>query len=246
MFKAEYLQEFSKIRQTDGRTNRSDERRMQVNKSMEERHLLKRIYPLPPFGYGFQQTETVFKVIKVIIKTIALTKFHDDRSVKKKNAQSPGCHIYIIGTNLLTKFHEDRIINVDYRVLTRFYHSHIMEMYRPLTTITIAITIALHNHIKKNDAPPGGHVFQATKTIFKLVPDIIETNVFYIIGINVMTKFSDDRTPYMEKCPALWQPNILGTNHRTINVASRVLNGKCCRRTRNNARRTKGDHKSSP
>ncbi|KAH3693969.1 hypothetical protein DPMN_081408 [Dreissena polymorpha] len=45
-----------------------------------------------------------------------------------------------------------------------------------------------------NAPPPGGHVFQATGTIFELVRDIIKTNL--------LTKFRDDRT---------------------INVASRVL-----------------------
>ncbi|KAH3836139.1 hypothetical protein DPMN_109509 [Dreissena polymorpha] len=66
--------------------------------------------------------------------------------------------------------------------------------------------------------PPGDHVFQATGTIFKLVQDII--------GTNLLKKFHDDRTinvasrvltrfynSHKQKCPAIW----------TINVASRVL-----------------------
>ncbi|KAH3793292.1 hypothetical protein DPMN_146799 [Dreissena polymorpha] len=74
--------------------------------------------------------------------------------------------------NLLTKFHENRKINVASRVLTRFYYSH----------------------IRKNAPPPGSHVFQPTGIIFELVQDII--------GINLLTKFHEDRT---------------------VNVASRVL-----------------------
>ncbi|KAH3700302.1 hypothetical protein DPMN_075277 [Dreissena polymorpha] len=73
----------------------------------------------------------------------------------------------IIGTNLLTN-HWTRTINVASRVLTR-----------------------------NNAPPPGGHVFQLTQTIFKLVQDIIR--------MNLLTKFHEDRT---------------------INVASRVLTRK--------------------
>ncbi|KAH3868979.1 hypothetical protein DPMN_032134 [Dreissena polymorpha] len=76
-----------------------------------------------------------------------------------------GVSKYIIGTNLLTKFHEDRKINVASRVLAR-----------------------------KNDPPPGSHVFQPTGIIFYLIQDII--------WMNPLTKFHEDRT---------------------VNVASRVL-----------------------
>ncbi|KAH3704554.1 hypothetical protein DPMN_079611 [Dreissena polymorpha] len=72
-------------------------------------------------------------------------------------------------------------------------------------------TIFLHEdsqvNIRKNALPTGGHVFQTTGTIFKLVQNIIGTkkNVFPptrtifeliqdIIGTNHLTKFHDDRT----------------------------------------------------
>ncbi|KAH3719810.1 hypothetical protein DPMN_062686 [Dreissena polymorpha] len=71
-------------------------------------------------------------------------------------------------TNLRTKFHEDWAINVTSRVLTT-----------------------------KTDPTPGGHIFQQTKTIFKLSLAIIKTNV--------QTKFHED-----------W----------TINVPPRVLTSK--------------------
>ncbi|KAH3861349.1 hypothetical protein DPMN_024276 [Dreissena polymorpha] len=77
--------------------------------------------------------------------------------------------------NLLTKFHEDRTVNVASRVLTRFYYSH----------------------IRKNALPLGSYFFQANIIIFKLIQDIIETNL--------QTQFHED-----------W----------TINVASRVLTRK--------------------
>ncbi|KAH3876302.1 hypothetical protein DPMN_000141 [Dreissena polymorpha] len=65
-------------------------------------------------------------------------------------------------------FHEDQKINVASRVLTR-----------------------------KNDPPPGGHVYQPTGIIFELVQ--------HIIGMNLLTKYHED-----------WK----------INVASRALTRK--------------------
>ncbi|KAH3828953.1 hypothetical protein DPMN_130941 [Dreissena polymorpha] len=114
-----------------------------------------------------------------IIGTNLLSKFHEDRKINvasrvltRKNAPPPW-QPYIIGMNLLTKFHEDRAVNVASRVLTRFYYSH----------------------IRKNVPPVGSHVFQANIIIFKLIQNIIETNL--------LTKFHED-----------W----------TTNVASRVKN----------------------
>ncbi|KAH3717279.1 hypothetical protein DPMN_060061 [Dreissena polymorpha] len=100
----------------------------------------------------------------------------------RKNAPPPGGHVFqptgtifnfikdTIGTNLLTKLHEDRTINVASRGLT--------------------------SHKRINALSPGGHVFQATETIFVSGQDFM--------GKNLLTKFYDDRT---------------------INVASRVLTG---------------------
>ncbi|KAH3846892.1 hypothetical protein DPMN_089199 [Dreissena polymorpha] len=116
-----------------------------------------------------------------------------------------------IGTNLLTKFHDDRTINEPSRVL------------------------------HENGLPPGGNVFQHTRTILELIQDIIRTNV--------LTKFHADWTinvTFREKCPphagnVFTQPepffkidqDIIGTNlltnfhyDQTINVASRVLTRK--------------------
>ncbi|KAH3770637.1 hypothetical protein DPMN_171929 [Dreissena polymorpha] len=100
--------------------------------------------------------------------------FHEDWTINvasiEKNAPPIGSHVFqakvtnseliqdIIGTYLLSKFHEDRKINMASRVLTRFYFSH----------------------IRKNDPPFCGHVFQPTDIIFELIHDII--------GINLLTK----------------------------------------------------------
>ncbi|KAH3729246.1 hypothetical protein DPMN_055213 [Dreissena polymorpha] len=106
--------------------------------------------PPPPIGSNvFQANIIIFKLIQDIIKT-----------------------------NLLTKFHQDWTINVAFRVLTRFYYSHIKPY-------------------KEKCPAPGGHVFKAAKTIFKLIQDII--------GTNLLTKFHDDQK---------------------INVTSRVLTRK--------------------
>ncbi|KAH3887318.1 hypothetical protein DPMN_011333 [Dreissena polymorpha] len=139
-----------------------------------------------------------------------------------------------IETNLLTKFHEDWAINVASRVLTR-----------------------------KNAPSPGGHVFQPTGIIFELVQDNF--------GMNLLTKFHEDwtievasRVLTRKNAPPLGshvfqanvtifkliqdiiETNLLTKFHEdwTINVASRVLTRQML--MPHNARRTKGDHKSSP
>ncbi|KAH3884886.1 hypothetical protein DPMN_008872 [Dreissena polymorpha] len=96
---------------------------------------------------------------------------------------------------------------------------------------------ALRGCIVKNAPPTGGHVFQATGTIFELVQNII--------GTNLLTKFHDDRTINMASrvlTSHVFPPtgtifkliqDIIGTylltkfhDDRTINVASRVLTRK--------------------
>ncbi|KAH3863719.1 hypothetical protein DPMN_026709 [Dreissena polymorpha] len=88
----------------------------------------------------------------------------------------------IIGTNLLTKFHDD--------LLTRKNAPPPGSQFHDDRTINVGSRV-------KNAPPLSSHVFQANVTIFKLIQDIIETNL--------PTKFHED-----------W----------TINVASRVLTKK--------------------
>ncbi|KAH3859047.1 hypothetical protein DPMN_101693 [Dreissena polymorpha] len=160
---------------------------------------------------------------------------------------------YIIGTNLLTKFHEDRKINVASRVFTRFYYSHnllaamffnqpasmnLLTEFHEDRTINVASRV-LTSYMKTNAPPPGGHVFEATETIFELIQDII--------GTNLLTKFHEDQkinvASRVKNAPPLgsyvFQANltifelirdIIETNlltklhdDRAINVASRVL-----------------------
>ncbi|KAH3829709.1 hypothetical protein DPMN_102937 [Dreissena polymorpha] len=92
----------------------------------------------------------------------------------------------IIWTNLLTKFHEDRKINLVSRMLTRKNAPPPGSHFHENLTVNVAS--------REKFPPRFSHVFQANVTIFKLIQDII--------GTNLLTKFREDRK---------------------INVASRVL-----------------------
>ncbi|KAH3696074.1 hypothetical protein DPMN_083537 [Dreissena polymorpha] len=188
---------------------------------------------LNPSGHDIQPTGTIFELIQSIIVTnhkttymasSVLTKknalhhcghFHEDWTINvtyiiNEKCPAPGGNVFqpnksifelfqeIIGTNLLTMFHEKRTINVS-RVLTKT---------RVLT--------------RKNAPPPGGNVFQPTGTIFKLIQDIIGTNLLtkfhYDLTINVASRVLTRKTA----------PPPQGHFHDdwTINVASRVITRK--------------------
>ncbi|KAH3780392.1 hypothetical protein DPMN_158206 [Dreissena polymorpha] len=246
-------------------------------------------HPGPPGGHVFQRTITIFKLTQAIVRTNVLINFHKDwiinvtsRVLTRKNATPPcshhwttnvtsrvltrktappyGGHVFhstgtifeliqdIIGTHVLTKFYKDWTKNVTSRVLTRFYYSHIM----------------------KTAMPPGGHVFQPTGTIFKLVQDIIGTHVltkFHEDGpknvtSRVLTRFYNSHIWKTSTPPGghVFQPT--GTIFELVQdiIGSHVLTKVLTRKTAtppwqpywtinvnvDNARRTKGDHNSSP
>ncbi|KAH3790108.1 hypothetical protein DPMN_168303 [Dreissena polymorpha] len=183
-----------------------------------------------------------------------LTMFHEDRTInvasRVKNAPPFGSHVFqasktifkliqdIIETNLLTKFHE----NWTMRPLEK--------NARPLLHENLTINVA-----SRENAPP-----QPTGVILKLVKDII--------GLNLLTKFHEDRTMKVtsrlltrfyysnirinapKRIHVLIQEIIatdLPTKFHgdwTINAASRVSTMQML--TLYNAGRTKGDYKSSP
>ncbi|KAH3818803.1 hypothetical protein DPMN_120529 [Dreissena polymorpha] len=103
----------------------------------------------PPCGHDYQQTVTIFKLSRAILRpylNINLTS----RVFTRKTAAPPGGHVFlqtepmelsrdIIGTNNLITFHEDLTLNVTSMVLAR-----------------------------KTALPPGRHVFQRSGTIFEL------------------------------------------------------------------------------
>ncbi|KAH3806505.1 hypothetical protein DPMN_134825 [Dreissena polymorpha] len=165
-----------------------------------------------PGGHVFHFTQTIFKRVQDIIRMNLLTKFHEDRTINvasrvltRKNAPSPGGHVFqttgtifkhvqdIIRTNLLTKFHEDRTVNVA---------SILGHVFQPTFHEDRTINVASRQYtfiaiLEKNAPPPGGHVFQATGTIFKLFQNII--------GTNLQTRFHDYwkiNVASREKCPA--------------------------------------------
>ncbi|KAH3879742.1 hypothetical protein DPMN_003648 [Dreissena polymorpha] len=173
----------------------------------------------PPLGsHVFQAKVTIFELIQDIIGTNLLSKFHDDQTINvasrvltRKNSPSPGGHVFqptgiifeldqdIIGMNLLTKFHEDQTVNVASRELTRFYYSHIYICGGRIVcsrseSLRHSASFRATTPSLKNAPHCGSHVFQANLTIFKLIQDII--------GTNLLPKFHED-----------W----------TINVASREL-----------------------
>ncbi|KAH3816228.1 hypothetical protein DPMN_117741 [Dreissena polymorpha] len=62
-------------------------------------------------------------------------------------------------------------------------------------------SINYYSNIRKNDLLPGGHVFQQTKIIFKLIQDVIGTFVLTkenaspkIVVTNLLTKFQEYRS----------------------------------------------------
>ncbi|KAH3727863.1 hypothetical protein DPMN_053808 [Dreissena polymorpha] len=145
---------------------------------------------LPTFN-NYRRTN--FELVQNIIGTNLLTKFHDDR----KMPRLLGGHVFpptgtifeliqdVIGTNHLTKFHDDRTINVASRVLTR-------KNAPPWWPYIIRT-----NLLTRKCPAPWQPCFQPTSIIFELVQDII--------GVNLLTKFHEDRTINVasrEKCPA--------------------------------------------
>ncbi|KAH3867877.1 hypothetical protein DPMN_031014 [Dreissena polymorpha] len=164
----------------------------------------------------------------------------------KKNGPSTGGYDFQATTNLLTKSHADWTLNVNYVVLTRqimtlrdAQRTTGKERSQKLTISTLCSDMAWTQYITqcktfhedqtinlasrlltwKNAPPNGGHVFQPAGNIFKIILDIIRTNlgpifqptgtifelIHDLIGKNLLTKLHDDRT---------------------INVASRVLTRK--------------------
>ncbi|KAH3860846.1 hypothetical protein DPMN_023769 [Dreissena polymorpha] len=130
--------------------------------------------------------------------------------VSRKNARPPGGHAfqptktifiqYIIMMNLLIKVYEDRTINVASRVFTR------KNAPPPGGNVQDIIGTNLLTNVSKPRPPPlGGHVFQPTGTVFKLIKEI-ENNRYQATG------YQSDINVFHEDL--------------TINVASRVLTRK--------------------
>ncbi|KAH3716107.1 hypothetical protein DPMN_058824 [Dreissena polymorpha] len=102
-------------------------------------------------------------------------------------------------------------------MLLKKNHNHIRIVHHGDWTI---------NDLERKNAPPPGHVFKTTGTIFEPVRDII--------GTHCLIKFHEDGTINVASrvlkrknapSPDIIETNVLTKCHedRTINVASRVL-----------------------
>ncbi|KAH3815864.1 hypothetical protein DPMN_144398 [Dreissena polymorpha] len=115
------------------------------------------------------------------------------------------------------KFDRYWTIHVSFRVLTRFYYSHLKKncpdpgchvFFHEYWTknVTFRVLTKFYTKVIKK-APPSGHVFQQARTILALIQDIILTIVS-------LTKFHEDWTINMTsktyKCeqelPCPWWP----------------------------------------
>ncbi|KAH3885510.1 hypothetical protein DPMN_009504 [Dreissena polymorpha] len=104
------------------------------------------------------------------------------------------------------------IINVTSRVLTRknatppcsHFHKHWTKNFTSRETAP----------------PPGSHVFQRTRTIFKLIQDIVRKKILtkfnedcaINVTSRVLTRFYYTLKPYKVNCHAPWRPFIIGTH----------------------------------
>ncbi|KAH3729240.1 hypothetical protein DPMN_055207 [Dreissena polymorpha] len=162
-------------------------RRLMVRLTRWTINLTIRVINVPPLV-----AITIFGLIQDIIETsLEHRTMHFASRVKK--VSSNGGRVFqetetmfelvqdIIGTNLLTKFHHDQTMNVASRVLTMFYKIYIMKIPHPMAVMFFSANryhfrtrpryhwTNLLTNIKKEKCPaPGGHVFQATVTIFEI------------------------------------------------------------------------------
>ncbi|KAH3769828.1 hypothetical protein DPMN_171105 [Dreissena polymorpha] len=84
------------------------------------------------------------------------------------------------------------------------------------------------NKTRKNAPPPGGHVFQPTGAIFKLIHDVIGTNLLTKLHEDQQINVASRVLKSIELIQDIIVTNLLTKFHeaQTINVASRVLTRK--------------------
>ncbi|KAH3698379.1 hypothetical protein DPMN_085899 [Dreissena polymorpha] len=167
--------------------------------------------------------------LKRVTVAYVLTKFHKDRTMhfasRVKSVSPNGGRVFqatetmfelvqdIIGTNLLTKFHHDQTMNVASRVLTMltmFYKIYIMKIPHPMvvmffwpTGIIFELVQDITNlltNIKNEKCPaPGGHVFQATVTIFEITILLTKVHEDWKIHVTSLALKMQMLTPHDEQ-----------------------------------------------
>ncbi|KAH3755747.1 hypothetical protein DPMN_190446 [Dreissena polymorpha] len=212
----------------------------------------KMLSPPSPGGHVFQPTGTIFKLVQDIIGTNLVTKVLTTH--RKKTGTIFELIQESIRTNVLTKFQNDWTIKIIFRVLTRFYYSHIRKKPAPwwpyiietdlLSKIHENGTIYVASRVQKastlvaiffNRPESFWNSFDEDRTIH-LASLVKNAPPYDIIGTNIVTKFHEDRT-MNEKHPAgghVFQPtgrfelvqDIIGTNIVTIFHEDRTMNEK--------------------
>ncbi|KAH3694491.1 hypothetical protein DPMN_081931 [Dreissena polymorpha] len=198
----------------------------------------KMLSPPSPGGHVFQPTGTIFKLVQDIIGTNLVTKVLTTH--RKKTGTIFELIQESIRTNVLTKFQNDWTIKIIFRVLTRFYYSHIRK--KPAPWWPYIIETDLLSKIHENGTIYVASRVQKASTLFDedrtihLASLVKNAPPYDIIGTNIVTKFHEDRT-MNEKHPAgghVFQPtgrfelvqDIIGTNIVTIFHEDRTMNEK--------------------
>ncbi|KAH3768691.1 hypothetical protein DPMN_169910 [Dreissena polymorpha] len=152
----------------------------------------------PNSGHVLQPPVTILEFIQDMRRKNLLTKSHEDQTINvisrvltMKNAP-PSCgHVFQptgtifklgrIFSPMLTRKKPRPMAAMFFNQLESFSNlsKNLLTKFHDNQTINVASRV-------KNAPPTGGHVFQATVTIFTLVQDIIETNI--------LTKFCEDQT----------------------------------------------------
>ncbi|KAH3832190.1 hypothetical protein DPMN_105468 [Dreissena polymorpha] len=151
----------------------------------------------------FLPIRTIFELNCRIKETNVLTIFHKalGKNVSyrlftcfhyihiENTAPTPGGHVFQMFTTIFkpTRYPHNQYINKT-KVLTKFH-----DDWANIVTSRV--------FTRNTASPPGGHVFQRTRTIFEHNQHTIKTNILTnfelsrgIIGTNVLTKFNEDRT----------------------------------------------------
>ncbi|KAH3811194.1 hypothetical protein DPMN_139600 [Dreissena polymorpha] len=187
-----------------------------------------------PWGQGFLTNQNHFQTLLTNIyedRTInanLLTKFHGDWTINVASIVFPRKMLTPHnGKKAITKAHHEHIVLSSIIVLTKFHDRVLTRInFPPLASMFFKQP---EPYLEKNDPPPGGHVFQATGTIFELAQNITGIGKIFsprkmpgpfrpcfqqtrtsfelfedIIRTNLSTKFHENWTKdvtYREKCP---------------------------------------------
>ncbi|KAH3887295.1 hypothetical protein DPMN_011311 [Dreissena polymorpha] len=152
----------------------------------------------------------------------------------EKNAPPPGGHVFK-ATTVHSKQNRYTTKSI-FKLIQDIFGTNLLSKFHVDRKIDVASRVLT----RKNDPPPGGNVFQPTGIILALFHEDQTINVasrFHVFQANVTI---------FELIQDIIETNLLTKFHEdwTIKVAARVLTRQVL--TPHNARRTKGDHKSSP